>query len=38
MIVTGEFEDKGMLVFELTFWRPRLPYGYIYNASCARLG
>jgi len=23
---------------QLTLWRPLLPYGYSYKASCARLG
>jgi len=25
-------------IVSLTLWRPLLPYGYSYKASCARLG
>ena len=27
-----------LMLISLTFWRPLLPYGYNYNASCARSG
>jgi len=30
--------DYSQLIIILTFWRPLLPYGYSYNACCARPG